>query len=259
MQTSDQSAALPLSNKTTIQSGPQHIINSGTRSMETMNANYLSNGSNGSNNGNDNTNSNGDGHGNGHTPIPMGHVLVSDPLAATAPLASDPGSDPSSSQNQHMVHEPTHAHASIIAPLQNASISDSSQGCGEPSLVENSTASSATAMSISRHDEWNQNRPTRESVLRRLSEALLRRSLTMVSYFYEYIIQWNLELKKTGNWETNAEFCNGFRFRSPKQLQLQFIIYSIRVLILFHPSTPSNPRLIYPSEACNHPMPVSSN
>jgi len=173
MQTSDQSAALPLSNKTTtIQSGPQHIINSGnTRTMETMNANYL---------GNDNVNTNSNGEGHGHTPLPMGHVLVSDPLAATAPLASDPGgSDPSSgqSQSQHMVHEPTHAHDhahvhahAIIAPLQNTSISESS-------------VSSATAMSISRHDEWNRNRPTRESVLRRLSDALLRKSLTMVSYF----------------------------------------------------------------------------
>ena len=207
-----------------------------------MNANYLSNGSN-NGNGNSNANSNGDGHGNGngHTPLPMGHVLVSDPLAATAPLASDPGSDPSSSQSQsqsqsqHMVHEPTHAHAhaSIIVPLQNTSISDStrSQGCGEPSLVENSTASSATAMSISRHEEWNRNRPTRESVLRRLSDALLRRSLTMVSYFIftNTLLQWNLELetykKETGKRETNAEFCNGFRFRSPKQLQLQFTIY----------------------------------
>lgn len=82
-----------------------------------------------------------------------------------------PSSDPQAATPQHEQY-------STDPQLQEAYISSSHSSHGITSVVtnfENSTISSAHSMV-----DRNQHRATREDVLRRLSDALLRRSLTMV-------------------------------------------------------------------------------
>ena len=85
------------------------------------------------------------------------------------------------------------------------------------------------ALGIAVNSNYRKTRPTRESVLQRLSEALMRRSLTKVCLFVTFVFIYRL------HW-------------------LQSVIHtSIAPLFILHPPSLSVDRLIYHNEGCSHP------
>ena len=110
-----------------------------------------------------------------------------------SPIIKNPGSGPHLGTDENLMKQPLDQSAYQHETKNDHDFERGEQGerlthTEQPSVssmnaVSNSTVSSSGASS-SQNFPPNWTRPTRESVLRRLSEALMRRSLTMVSSHY---------------------------------------------------------------------------